>query len=452
MNGPRRLGHAVQKLVGAEVRAGEGRLMLVLFINLLLLLTAYYILKVVREPLILLHGGAVSRSYARGVQALLLIVLVPVYSVLANRVQPDKLVLWVNGFFVASLAAFVGLGALGFPLGFVFFVWLGIFSTMAIAQFWSLANDMLTEKEGKRLFPLVAAGGTLGGVFGSQIAAQSLDQFGPYELMTFAAGLLLACMALTHVGRTVARAYRTRRPRRGPAPPPDTRGGFALLLRDKYLLLIGASVLLLNVVNTTGDYVLADMVNVRAGELSQGASEAERSHQAYVGSFYGNYQTVVTSLTALFQILLVARVFRAAGVERAILFLPLFVIAGYGGATLLPLLAVIVLVKSAQDSTEYSLHNTAQQALFLPTSRDVKYKAKTAIDTFLVRAGDLASTSLVVIGVQAQLGWRSFALVNACLGLVWLGVAAGIARRHRRLSAALGGNGPADPVTSAQHA
>jgi ATP:ADP antiporter, AAA family len=75
----RRFGHAVQKLVGAEIRPGEGHLVFVFFINLLLLLTAYYILKVVREPLILLHGGAVSRSYARGLQALLLIAMVPAY-------------------------------------------------------------------------------------------------------------------------------------------------------------------------------------------------------------------------------------------------------------------------------------------------------------------------------------------------------------------------------------
>jgi ATP:ADP antiporter, AAA family len=431
----RRFGHAVQKLVGAEIRPGEGHLVFVFFINLLLLLTAYYILKVVREPLILSHGGAVSRSYARGVQAVLLIAMVPAYGLLANRVEPARLVNWVNGFFVVSLGFFLVLGASGVPLGFAFFVWLGIFSTMAIAQFWSLANDLLSEAEGKRLFPMIAAGGTLGGIVGSQIAARSLGSFGPYELMCFAAGLLLVCMTLTHFGRTSARDLRQRHPRASVESQRDARGGFTLLLRDRYLLLIGLSVLLLNLINTTGDFVLAEMVNTRAANVAAGAADADQARRQYIGAFYGDFQTAVSVLTAVIQILFVARLFKAAGLERAMMFLPLFVVTGYGASALLPLLAMMVIVKITENSADYSLQNTVQQALFLPTSRDAKYKAKTAIDTFLVRVGDLASTSLVFVGMQMQLGARGFAWVNVGLGVLWVGVVLAIGRRYRELSA-----------------
>jgi AAA family ATP:ADP antiporter len=430
----RRFGRAVQKLVGAEIRPGEGHLVFVFFVNLLLLLTAYYILKVVREPLILLHGGAVSRSYARGLQALLLIAMVPAYGLLANRVEPARLVNWINGFFIVSLVGFVALGMTGVPLGFAFFVWLGIFSTMAIAQFWSLANDLLTETEGKRLFPMVAAGGTLGGIVGAQVAARSLGPFGPYELMFFSAGLLLLCMALTHFGRLAAVDLRRHRPPAAAAPERDGRGGFTLLLRDRYLLLIGMSVLLLNLINTTGDFVLAEMVSARASAIAVGAADVEQARRHYIGAFYGDFQTAISVLTALIQILFVARLFRVVGLERAILFLPLFVVAGYGASALLPVLAMIVIVKITENSADYSLQNTVQQALFLPTSRDAKYKAKTAIDTFLVRVGDLASASLVFVGMQLQLGTRGFAWVNVGLGVLWVGVVISIARRHRELS------------------
>lgn len=432
-NVTKRIGHRIERLLGAEVHAGEGRLVFVFFINLLLLLTAYYVLKVVREPLILMHGGAVSRSYARGVQALLLIAVVPVYGVLANRVEPGRLVNWINAFFIASLAAFVGLGAVDVSIGFAFFVWLGIFSTMAIAQFWSLASDLFTEVEGKRLFPLVAAGGTLGGVVGSQIAARGLLLLGPYELMVVASLLLVLCMALTHFGRVEAAAFRATRPRAQVEPPRDSSGGFTLLLRDPYLLLIGASVLLLNLINTTGDYVLAEMVNSYAASLHPGAGDAEQARSRFIGAFYGDFQTVITLLTALVQFFVVARVFKAAGVERALLFLPLFVVAGYGVSALAPLLMVVVLVKVTENSADYSLQNTVQQALFLPTSRDAKYKAKTAIDTFLVRVGDLGSASLVLVGIEANLGARGFAWANVVLGLVWIVVALQIAERHRAL-------------------
>jgi AAA family ATP:ADP antiporter len=428
----KRVGHKIEQLLGAEVHPGEGRLVFAFFINLLLLLTAYYVLKVVREPLILMHGGAVSRSYARGVQAMLLIAIVPVYGLLANRVEPGRLVNWINAFFIASLIVFVGLGALDLSIGFAFFVWLGIFSTMAIAQFWSLANDLLTEVEGKRLFPVVAAGGTLGGVVGSQIAARGLLLLGAYELMVVAALLLVLCMALTHFSRVEAAEYRRSHLRVEVVQPRDASGGFTLLLRDPYLLLIGVSVLLLNLINTTGDYVLAEMVNNYATSLHPTAADAE-ARSRFIGAFYGDFQTVITVLTALVQFFVVARVFKAAGVERALLFLPLFVVGGYGLIALAPLLMVVILIKVTENGADYSLQNTVQQALFLPTSRDAKYKAKTAIDTFLVRVGDLGSASLVLAGIEANLGARGFAWANVGLGLVWVVVALQIAERHRAL-------------------
>jgi hypothetical protein len=128
-----RIARAIEWLVGADVHRSERRIVGVFFVNLLLLLTAYYILKVVREPLILVTGGAVSRSYAPAAQAFLLIVLVPLYSLLANRYEPAKLVDWVNGFFIGSLGIFAALGAAGTNIGFAFYIWLGIFSTWLLA-------------------------------------------------------------------------------------------------------------------------------------------------------------------------------------------------------------------------------------------------------------------------------------------------------------------------------
>ena len=273
----RRIGRNVERLVGAEVRAGEWRLVLLFFANLFLLLTAYYILKVIREPLILLEGGAVERSYARGLQAGLLVLLIPGYGLLANRFEPARLVKWIMSVFVVCVAALVALGRLGVPVGFAFFVWLGIFSTLSIAQFWSLATDVMSEADGKRLFPMVAAGGTLGGIFGSQVAARVIDGH-PHQLMVVAAAVLVVCAFLTHVTHSVV----NRRPASNVAAPPaarDRRGGFTLVVRDRYLLLIAMSVLVLNFVNTTGDFLLAQLVNTRAHVLPN------EQRGAFIGSF-----------------------------------------------------------------------------------------------------------------------------------------------------------------------
>src|SRR5262245_22302665 len=102
----RRFGRSVEKLVGSDVHEGEWHLVLLFFANLFLLLTAYYMLKVIREPLILMGGGAVSRSYARGMQAGLLFLVIPAYSLLANRIEPARLVKWIFGMFVLCLALF----------------------------------------------------------------------------------------------------------------------------------------------------------------------------------------------------------------------------------------------------------------------------------------------------------------------------------------------------------
>ena len=429
-----KIARGMERLVGAEVRPGEQQMVRLFFVDLFLLLTAYYILKVVREPLILMEGGAVVRSYARALQAVLLIVLIPAYSMLANYVEPARLVIWISGFFTISLSCFAALSFAGVHIGFAFFVWLGIFSTTMIAQFWSLANDLLTETEGRRLFPLVAVGGTIGGIAGSQIAARGIGPFGTYPLMLVAAGLLCCCALLTRSGYRVALAYRRRVPRNDSQQVRDTRGGFTLVLTERYLLLLGISVLLLNLINTTGDFVVAQLVSTHAKAATLGVRDSGSLQKQIIGAFYGNFETSVTIITAVVQIFVVARLFKVFGVSRSLLFVPIFVAASYSGAALIPVLALVAVVKATEDGSEYALENTVQQALFLPTSRDAKYKAKAAIDTFVVRAGDLASATLVAIGVYCGLSPRGFLVVNAALGVLWIAVSWNIGGHYRRLS------------------
>lgn len=421
-SGLRRAIRFVEKLLGAEVREGEWHLVLLFFANLFLLLGAYYILKVIREPLILLEGGAVERSYARGLQAALLLLLIPAYGYVSDRCEPAKLVKWIMGVFVACVAVFVALGQAGVPVGFAFFVWLGIFSTVSIAQFWSLATDVLTEAEGKRLFPLVAAGGTLGGICGAQLAARMIDGR-PHQLMLLAAALLVSCALLTHITHGAAMAHRAQIPHDG-SPERDGRGGLELIARDRYLLLIALSVVILNFVNTTGDFVLAQVVSQEAKALPSKLLE-----QRFIARFYGNFQAYVAILTSFIQIFLVTRVFSKLGVGASLIFLPVLVLLGYGASALLPILSLLAAVKVGQDSAEYSLQNTAQQALFLRTSRDAKYKAKAAIDTLFMRFGDLAAMGAIFVGTRLGMGIRGYALLNVVSGGLWFAIAFTLGRR-----------------------
>jgi AAA family ATP:ADP antiporter len=275
---------------------------------------------------------------------------------------------------------------------------------------------VLTESEGKRLFPVVAAGGTFGGIGGAQLAARMIDGH-PHQLMLLAAALLVSCALLTHITHDAAMAHRARIPHDAPQER-DERGGLALVVRDRYLLLIAVSVVILNFVNTTGDFVLAEVVSHKASALGSKALE-----QHFIARFYGNFQAWVAALTSFIQILLVARVFSKWGVGASLVFLPALVLLGYGAAAALPALGLVATVKVAQDSAEYSLQNTTQQALFLRTSRDAKYKAKAAIDTLFMRLGDLASTGFIFLGTRLGVGVTGYALLNVILAIGWLAVA-----------------------------
>jgi AAA family ATP:ADP antiporter len=136
------------------------------------------------------------------------------------------------------------------------------------------------------------------------------------------------------------------------------------------------------------------------------------------------------------QIAVVARVFKKVGVGGALLFLPLVAVTGYGASAVVPMLAVVATVKVVENSTDYSLQNTIQQTLFLPTSRDAKYKAKSAIDTLSVRLGDLVSAGLVFVGAQLHFKTLGFALVNVAAGALWIWVAVQLRRRQRAMVAA----------------
>src|SRR6185503_19793574 len=154
--------------VFTEVRAGEGATAALMLTNVFLLLICYSIIKIVREPLILLGGGAEVRSYAAAGQALVLMGYVPIYSWFASRVDRVKLLVGVTLFFVVCIELFALAAASQLPyVGVAFFIWVGISNISLVAQFWSFANDIYAKEAGDRLFPMIMIGMTAGAPIGS---------------------------------------------------------------------------------------------------------------------------------------------------------------------------------------------------------------------------------------------------------------------------------------------
>ena len=417
------------------LRPGEGKDALLLTLAIFLVLTAYYILKVVREPLILSAGGAELKSYTSAAQAVLLLFLIPAYSAIANRVNRIKLISVVTLFFVANLAIFYAMAVADTPfLGVAYFIWVGIFNLMIIAQFWSFANDVYTPEEGKRLFAIVGFGQTLGATCGGLLSKFLIGRLQVHDLMLVAGVFLIGYLLLIRIVNRRDRSESSQAAANADKPLQDRRGGFALVFQDRYLLLIGLLLLILNFVNTNGEYILGRVVTEKATLLAGNQAGGDEFIEEFIGKFYADYFTWVSALTAFIQIVLVARIMQHVGVRAALFVLPLVSLSAYGIIAFIPMLALIRGAKIAENSLDYSLNNTVRQALFLPTSREAKYKAKAAIDTIFVRAGDLSSAGLVFLGTLLALQPRDFAIVNMALVLLWILIVVGIGRRYRGLT------------------
>ncbi len=419
-----------------EVRPGEAITALLLTLNIFLLLSAYYIIKPVREALILAESGAEIKSYSGALQAGLLLFLVPLYAAIASKVNRIKLINWVSLFFISNLVIFYFLGQGGVRLGIPFFLWIGIFNVMVIAQFWSFTNDVYSYEQGRRLFVIVGLGSAVGAVAGSQAAGVLVKEVGIFPMMLVSAMLLLICLGLTNLIHQREQSRERDASRREQIDRPLAPvGGFQLVIRQRYLLLIGLLILIVNFVNTNGEYILGKTVSQVAHQAVVAGTAGGLSERQLIGSFYANFQFWQNLLGALFQLFLVSRIIKYLGVRAALFILPLIALGGYTILAAAPILTYISIAKILENSTDYSLQNTLRHSLFLPTSREAKYKAKQAVDTFFWRVGDmLSSLAVFVIARRLSLDVRYFAALNIGLVLLWLILVFSIGRQHRKLT------------------
>lgn len=460
-----------------EVKAGEGGTALLLTLNVFLLLTAYYVIKPVREGFVLaMKAGAEYKSYLSAAIAVALLVAVPAYARVASGLPKNKLVAGVTLFFASHLVVFWVLSKIPSVeqnLGLVFYVWVGIFNMMVVAQFWAFANDLYTQEQGKRLFALVGIGASVGAALGAYVTSFLKDTLGLgiYELLLVSGALLVGCATLTQMAHAREHRAALRAPRdpfREPAfvakaTPADARdesgasgarensgkdGAFALVFRHKYLVAIAVFSLVFSFVNTNGEYILSVLVKAKAIEAAAAAGivgdDAVRKFTKSFGtSFYGDFFLWVNVLGVVLQSFAVSRIVKLGGLRIALFVLP--VISLFDSVALLTLpallgvgqLSVLRPGKIAENATDYSINNTVRNMLWLPTSTEMKYKAKQAVDTFFVRMGDVASAGLVYVGGEL-LSWpvRSFAMVNTGLIAVWLLLARTIIRENQAMTSA----------------
>lgn len=508
----------------AKMEPGEGLACILNFINIFLILASYYVMKVVRDGLIVGGkkwfglSGAEVKIYAAAAMAFLLLGVVPLYGFVASKVSRIKLINSCYAIVVGCLGLFFVLGNAGMNLGLAFFLWIGIVNVFLISQFWQFANDIYSKQQGERLFAIIAIGGSLGAILGP-VLAKLHDNV--YVLMAVAGGILMACLFLFNTvnkmqtgpaatdagdsggdddgepsekvkkqlkntmaasaddmreeleklrkkGKEKLAEQKNKEEKKSDSgeEPLGKEGGFQLLFKQKYLLFIGLMVLVANLVNTTGEYILGSAAENYSAEQAPIPPEVQTEidklpldskdeavleqaeekkaelmkptndkRSAAAKNFYSDFFLYVNILGLIIQSFLVSRIFKMFGVRAALFVLPVIALGGYAAIGLMGGITILRIAKTAENATDYSLQNTVKQALFLPTSREAKYKAKAAIDTFMVRIGDALAAATVAVGLHSY-GFtaKSFAFTNLAFVALWLLFNTQIAKGHKELS------------------
>ncbi|WP_251359267.1 ATP translocase [Kangiella sp. TOML190] len=351
------------------------------------------------------EGSAELKSYTTAAQALILLFIVPFYSRYYYKFSKhhDKSIFLnrVIYFFITNLLVFVLLLHLEIPISIIFYVWLGVLSVTLVAIYWAFCADCFNVKSGKRLFSVIALGGSIGAWVGAKSAGWLYPIMGIAGLLLAAASLLLivsfllksACRSIPVNSRAVKHIDEDEQSR-------DWKRGFSLIFKKKYLLYIAIFVVLVNWVNSMGEYILAKFVVASVDEkVAQGLG----TEQALMTEFYTDYIAWFTLFGIALQLLIVPRLFRWIGVGGSILILPLVTLINYSLIFIFPLMLVVTWAMIAENSVNYSIQNTSRHALFLNISREEKYLSKNTIDSFFYRFGDLlyGGTIALTVGLFA---------------------------------------------------
>jgi len=434
-----------------EVRPGEGTTALLMFANVFLILCAYYFVKPLREGWIAISDiGGLSKmevkAYSSFAQSLFLLFIVGWYARLAGHWDRVTLITRATLFCISNLVIFwflqPGYFFEALPLsGIVFYVWVGMFGVFVVAQFWTYCADVYTDERGKRMLPMIAIGATSGAAAGSWIVSQLVDS----GLVDTEALLLVATVPL-FVSILLTRVVDSRETTAVSPPAGDAQqeaagsllSGASLVLVSRFLLAAALVTLLTNWVNTNGENLLFRVVQETLAD--QAAEQGLTDSLAVLDFtrdgttvFYGNFFFWVNIVALLLQAFVASRLLKYGGFASIALMLPVIALLSYTAMALLPILAIVKMMKIAENATDYSINNTARHVLWLPVSSEMKFRGKPAIDTLYVRLGDGLAAVTVLVGVHLlAMSTQSFFVFNVSLVICWLAFTLMMIREHRK--------------------
>ncbi|MDJ0972621.1 MAG: Npt1/Npt2 family nucleotide transporter [Kiloniellales bacterium] len=422
---------------------------LLMFAYFFLVITSFWILKPIKKSLFIEHydqsgfdllGLLLTASQAEQIAKVLNMVVaflaVVVFSWLANRFRRQQLTFIFTAFFLASYVAYTFV--IDDPGGLTvwsFYLFGDLFSTLMVATFFAFLNDSVTPDAAKRLYGLVGLGGVTGGAFGSITVAgfiRSVDTAG-WLWIAFGVGLAIVLVAFA-AGRLVADSAPAA-PAAQPEPEPEVGGnpaldGARLVFRSPYLLAIVAIVGIYEIVSTILDFQFTSTV----AHYLQGPA---------IGAQFATVFAITNTVAFLVQLFLTSLIMTRLGVGIALLVLPVAILCGSAGFMILPILWMGSLLNTADNGFSYSINQSAKESLYVPTTKEEKYKAKAFIDMFLQRFAKALAVGIslgvtVVFTDFESIRWLS--AVTVPLILIWLFAARYAGRRFAEMTQPSGGS------------
>lgn len=429
----------VRASVGA--RPGEGAVLVWATAYYFLVLCAYYVIRPIRDDMGAASGAENLAWLFTGTMLGMLFVH-PLYTSLVSKLKRRQFIGWTYRFFILNLVVFYLIfravsAEQAIWVGRVFFIWTSIFNLFVVSVFWSLLTDVFRPGQGKRLFGVVAVGGTVGAMLGASITTGLVGVLGPLNLMLVSALILelavRASQVLDRKEAEMASAEPVSAVEVQTAGRPDSAeaviGGGVLdgirhMLTSRYLLGVASLILFYTISSTFLYFQQVDVVARTFGE--------DRAARTQV---FGAMDIAVNALTLLAQLFVTGRFIKWLGVGAALAFLPIVTLIGFGVMGLLPTLAVLVVFQVARRAGNFAIQRPAREALFTVLARTDKYKAKNFSDTFVYRLGDQVGawsyTWMAVFG----LGLSGLAFTMVPLSAMWLALALWLGRQYREKEA-----------------
>jgi AAA family ATP:ADP antiporter len=411
----------MQSLLLKRTRAEPHELAAVLwaFVYFFALLAAYYVLRPLRDEMGMQIGAARLQESFTGVFVSML-VLVPVFGWLNQRVARRHLLPWLYGFFIANLLGFYAVldhGEQSPLVARAFFVWVSVFNLFAISVFWSFMADLFSTEQARRLYGFIAAGGTLGALTGPLITASLVTALGPKHLVLVSAGLLGVVIVAIFRLRAWALRWDVQRHvagDEGESTDETLRGGIwsglTDVARSPYLRGICWFLLSYALLSTFLYFQSADLLP------KQVSNSGERTR------LLAQVDWVVNVIALLFQLLAFNRVIERLGIRFTLAAMPVVSLVGFALLALSPAVAVLLGFGVLRRAGEYALSKPGRETLFNVLPAEQKYKAKNVIDTLVHRTGDTAS-AWVYSGLRAAgLSSTQISWVAVPVATVWLAV------------------------------